>query len=46
MNRLENLIQEAVTKINGKNELSICRFIPSSGGYMHYFTDQLLPFGG
>lgn len=38
---LENLIQEAISKVNGKNETNICRFIPSrlsSGGYMHHFT--------
>ena len=36
---LENLIQKAITKINGENEKSLCRFIPmQSGGYMHHFT--------
>lgn len=36
---LENLIRDAITKINGKNETSLCRLIPfKSGGYIHYFT--------
>ncbi len=37
--QLENLIQNAVKKINGKKENDICRFIPiSTGGYIHHFT--------
>lgn len=36
---LEYLIQKAILKVNGKNEASLCRFIPfKSGGYIHYFT--------
>jgi hypothetical protein len=35
---LEYLIQKAILKVNGKNEASLCRFIPfKSGGYMHRF---------
>ena len=35
---LEHLIQKAILKVDGKNEASICRFIPyKSGGYMHHF---------
>ena len=37
--QLEQLIQAAVKKINGKKENDICRFIPiSTGGYIHHFT--------
>lgn len=36
---LEHLIQKAILKVNGKNEASLCRFIPfKSGGYIPYFT--------
>lgn len=36
---LEDLIREAISKIGGKNEASICRFLPfETNGYMHYFT--------
>ena len=36
---LEDTIQKAVKKINGKKENDICRYLPvSSGGYMHHFT--------
>lgn len=39
MTPLGDLIKEAISKINGKNEASICRFLPfETGGYMHYFT--------
>lgn len=37
--QLENLIQSAVKKINGKKENDICRYIPiGTGGYIHHFT--------
>lgn len=37
--QLEQLIQAAVKKINGKKENDICRYIPvSTGGYIHHFT--------
>src|SRR5438445_10687545 len=36
---LDDLINEAISKVKEKNESSICRFIPvKSGGYMHHFT--------
>jgi hypothetical protein len=35
---LEDLIQEAIAKINGKNERDLCNFLPVSRGYMHHFT--------
>lgn len=37
--QLESLINKAISKIGGKKENDICRFLPiSSGGYMHHFT--------
>jgi hypothetical protein len=37
--QLDNLINQAVKKINGKKENDICRYLPSStGGYIHHFT--------
>ena len=36
---LENLIDQAVKKINGKKENDICRYLPvDTGGYIHHFT--------
>jgi len=36
---LEDLIQNAVKKIEGKKENDICRYLPiSTGGYIHHFT--------
>jgi hypothetical protein len=35
---LEDLIQKALSKINGKKERDLCRFLPFSRGYMHHFT--------
>jgi uncharacterized protein (DUF2384 family) len=35
---LEDLIQKALSKINGKKERDLCRFLPCSSGYMHHFT--------
>lgn len=35
---LEDLIQKALSKINGKKERDLCRFLPCSRGYMHDFT--------
>lgn len=36
---LEELISQAVKKINGSKENDICRYLPSStGGYIHHFT--------
>ena len=35
---LEDLIQKALSKINGKKEGDLCRFLPCSSGYMHHFT--------
>ncbi len=36
---LDQLITTAMSKINGKKENAICRFLPgASGGYMHHFT--------
>lgn len=36
---LEDLISQAVKKINGRKENDICRFLPvSTGGYIHHFT--------
>jgi uncharacterized protein (DUF2384 family) len=35
---LEDLIQKALSKINGKKERGLCRFLPCSRGYMHHFT--------
>ena len=34
----EDLIQKALSKVNGKKERDLCRFLPCSRGYMHYFT--------
>lgn len=39
LQELEETIQRAVKKINGKKENDICRFLPiPTGGYMHHFT--------
>ncbi len=36
---LEEIIREAVRKINGDKENDICRYLPiPTGGYMHHFT--------
>ena len=36
---LEQLIHKAISKVGGKKENDICRFLPiTSGGYMHHFT--------
>jgi hypothetical protein len=35
---LEDLIQKALSKVNGKKERDLCRFLPCSRGYMHHFT--------
>ncbi len=36
---LEDLISQAVKKINGRKENDICRYLPvSTGGYIHHFT--------
>ena len=36
--QLEDLIQEAVKKINGSKENDICQYIPDeAGGYVHHF---------
>lgn len=35
---LEDLIQKAISKIHGKNEKQLCRFLPALKGYMHHFT--------
>lgn len=36
---LEELIQNAVKKIEGKKENDICRYLPiDTGGYIHHFT--------
>jgi hypothetical protein len=35
---LEDLIQKALSKVNGKKERDLCRFLPFSRGYMHHFT--------
>ena len=34
---LEDLIQKALSKVNGKKERDLCRFLPCSRGYMHHF---------
>lgn len=36
--QLEDLIQKALSKIKGKNERDLCRFLPCFRGYMHQFT--------
>lgn len=39
LQELEETIQRAVSKINGKKENDICRYLPiPTGGYMHHFT--------
>lgn len=39
LQELEDKIQKAVKKINGKKENDICRYLPiPTGGYMHHFT--------
>lgn len=36
---LEEMIQKALKKVNGRKENDLCKFIPSeSGGYIHHFT--------
>lgn len=35
---LEDIIQKALLKINGKREIDLSRFLPCSRGYMHHFT--------
>lgn len=36
---VEDIITKAITKVGGKKENDLCRFLPmSSGGYMHHFT--------
>ena len=36
---LEELINKAMTKVDGKKEKDLCRYIPMpTGGYMHHFT--------
>jgi hypothetical protein len=36
---LEDMISQAVKKINGRKENDICRYLPvSTGGYIHHFT--------
>ncbi len=40
---LEKLVGQAITKIKGKNENDLCKFLPGpKGGYMHHFTLQKL----
>lgn len=35
---LEDIIAQAIKKVNGKNEHSLCRYLPMKEGYMHHFT--------
>ena len=36
---LDQIIDRAITKINGSKENDICKFLPvEAGGYMHHFT--------
>jgi len=36
---LKNVLEKALTKINGKKENELCRYLPmDGGGYMHHFT--------
>lgn len=36
---IEDVITEAIEKVNGTKENDLCKFLPmSSGGYMHHFT--------
>jgi hypothetical protein len=35
---LEDVINQAIKKVNGKNENSLCRYLPMKEGYMHHFT--------
>lgn len=36
---LEDLISQAIKKVNGRKENDICRYLPvSTGGYIHHFT--------
>jgi hypothetical protein len=35
---LEDLIANAMKKVGGKNENSLCRYLPMKEGYMHHFT--------
>lgn len=35
---LEDLIQKALSKVNGKKEGDLCRFLPCYRGYIHHFT--------
>ncbi len=37
--KLEELIKQAVKKVNGSKENDLCKYLPSSkGGYIHHFT--------
>jgi SpoVK/Ycf46/Vps4 family AAA+-type ATPase len=35
---LEDMITRAMKKVGGKNENSLCRYLPMKDGYMHHFT--------
>lgn len=35
---LEDILSQAIKKVNGKNENSLCRYLPMKEGYMHHFT--------
>lgn len=35
---LEEIIAHAMKKVGGKNENSLCRYLPMKDGYMHHFT--------
>jgi len=35
---LEDIISQAMKKIDGKDENTLCRYLPMEDGYMHHFT--------
>lgn len=42
---LENLIDAAIKKVNGKKENDICRYLPvGTGGYIHHFTMRKMKY--
>ncbi len=37
--QLENVIEQAIKKVNGRKENDLCKYIPvDTGGYIHHFT--------
>ena len=39
MKEIEDVINKAIKKVNGRKENDLCKYLPmTSGGYMHHFT--------